>query len=192
MRFPIGLPVMLRLKKLFEHRDIKPEIALIPYKFESEHNMGYLHYNGQRGRKKDFKTPGDYNIFRFSEVGVPKVYLAAGYDRIVKDVRQKYVKALAADMQPPRGRTGWYELMKQDRYSTRAYMASEYVPSKDLLSAPVNLPDKKGLPNGVINWCETMSGSTAAYDGAFTQTVLGAMAFGATDSEDTPDWKCIV
>ncbi|KZP10613.1 amine oxidase [Athelia psychrophila] len=187
MRFPIGLPIMSRLKKLFELPAIQPNITLIPYKFISDSNVGYLHYNGVRRRRRDVPTPDNNDIFRFSAVGVPQVYLDVGYDRIVKDVRKKWVTLLAADLEPPRGTAGWDELMTKDAYSTRAYMAVDYQPSAEL-----NLPAVKGLPNDVINWCETMSGSTAVYDGAFTQTILGAMAFGATDSGDDHDWKCIV
>lgn len=183
MRFPIGLPHMSRLKKLFEHDDIKGNITLIEYMYDSKDNMGYLHYNGVRTRKKDITThSGD--IFCSSQVGVPSKY--ASYDNIAREVRKDYVAALAKDLQNG-GDAGWKKLMQKDRYSTRTYMSLDYKPSSEL-----QLSDEVGLSNDVINWCETMSGSMGGYDGAFSQTVLTAMAFGATDPPPDPNWKCIV
>ncbi|KZP10290.1 FAD/NAD(P)-binding domain-containing protein [Athelia psychrophila] len=181
MRFPLGLPLMSRLKKLFERADIAPHITLIPYKFHSDNNMHYLHYNGVLTRKMNLPIAlGDHFGF-----GVPPAYHAAatGYDRIVKDVRTPYVTALANEMANG-GHEGWDLLMTQDRFSTRAFMAVQ-APGFMAVQPP-------GFPNHVINWCETMEGPTGDYDRAFSRTVLGAMAFGATDPPPVlPNWTCI-
>ncbi|KZP24450.1 FAD/NAD(P)-binding domain-containing protein [Athelia psychrophila] len=201
MRFPLGLPIMARLLRLFEHADIAPNIALIPYNFVSVDNMHYLHYNGVRTRKSGILDVPLDDHFGF---GVAEAYHSVGYERIVRDVRTAYVAELEAHPQNGEG-PGWDFLMARDRYSTRAYMSVAYSPNQqflfpDLLDAnglPANAPlapglPAPGLPNDVINWCETMDGSTGDYDRAFSQTVLGAMAFGAVDPAPLDaGWRCI-
>lgn len=190
MRFPLGLLLMTRLRRLFERDDIAPNIALIPYIRTSQNNMHYLHYNGVRTRKNGIPNVPPDDHFGF---GIAEAYRTAGYESIVNDVQRAHVAALQADPQNGEG-PGWNFLMEQDRYSTRAYMSVGYWPDA-VLGLPVlndaNGVPAPGLPNDVINWCETMDGSTGGYDRAFSQKILGAMAFGATDPPPVPNWMCI-
>ncbi|KZP31467.1 hypothetical protein FIBSPDRAFT_813672 [Athelia psychrophila] len=187
MRFPIGIPLMSRLKKLFAQDNIKGNISLIPFKFISDDKMGYLHYNGVRTRQKDLPTPpGDF--FHFSEVGVsasnPDYFNpSAGYHGICGDVLKDYVVALTDDLQRG-GNEGWKKLMSKDRYSTRAYMSLDYKPNPEL-----NIGESVGLSDGVIGWCESMD--TGSYDRALSEPVLDAMAFGTTDPPIDPQWMYI-
>ncbi|KZP31471.1 hypothetical protein FIBSPDRAFT_945004 [Athelia psychrophila] len=172
--------------KLFDQDNIKGNINIIPFKFADTLKMEYLYYNGVRTRQKDLPTPpGDF--FHFSEVGVstsdPDYFNpSAGYDAICGDVLKDYVVALAADLQNG-GDAGWKKLMSKDRYSTHSYMSLDYKPNPEL-----NIGESVGLPDDVINWCESMDKSTGWYDRAFSETVLEAMAFGATAK---PCWMCL-
>ena len=196
MRFPINLPLMSRLKKLFNHDKIKDNIKLLDFKFASDNGMGYYRYNGTGIRKKDLPNPlGD--VFHFSQVGVstakPDYFNpSAGYDNICKDVIHDFVYGLEQDLEHG-GNKGWLNLRSKDGYSTRAYMSMAYKPNANLKIGPEDGGQEIGLPDDVINWCESMDKSTGWYDRAFSETVLEAMAFGASSKPEPidPEWKCL-
>lgn len=148
MRFPIDLPIMSRLKKLFDQDNIKSKIELIPYIFESDE--AYLHYNGVGVRRKDLPKPlGD--VFHYNQVGVsptnPDYFNpCAGYANICEDVIKPYVVALTKDLLHHTN-TGWEKLMEKDKYSTRSYMSLGYAPSKGLI-----IGTGIGLDDDVITW----------------------------------------
>jgi len=75
--------------------------------------------------------------------------------------------------------------MRYDKYSTRAYMALVYKPSKNL-----GLPPNH-LSTDIINWLET-SIDTGSFDLAFTEFVLGNINFGwSPDPQEKVEWYCI-
>ncbi|KAF8147675.1 flavin-containing amine oxidoreductase-domain containing protein [Crassisporium funariophilum] len=80
--------------------------------------------------------------------------------------------------------TGWNLMMRNDVYSTRAYMCFKYIPSASFGLPPDHLSTR------VVNWCETFDKSTGWYDRALTETVLEAIAFGEAGDKDV-DWKCL-
>ncbi|KAF8638781.1 hypothetical protein AX16_010432 [Volvariella volvacea WC 439] len=63
-------------------------------------------------------------------------------------------------------------------------MAIEYSPSSKLPQLPTG-----PLPVNVINWCETLTESTAAFDRAFTETVLDDVVFN-NEGLLKVEWSC--
>lgn len=119
--------------------------------------------------------------FGAQEMGVDADYIRAGVDAIVSDVVRPFVRMLVQDIETGT-RKGWEVLMANDLYSTRAYMATKYLPSADLELPPQH------LPMNVINWCGLLGGGV---DGALVEAIFLLLAhtnIGNTDYGDV-QWK---
>ncbi|KAF4611779.1 hypothetical protein D9613_003929 [Agrocybe pediades] len=166
--------VMQRVGQLFNYLGMQEK--LIPYYYASAKEPGFQYFNGIRqriGEGSDFNAPA---------LGIDAPYIKAGPSKIIDDVVGPFAQKLFYDLQN-HTTTGWDEMMRNDTYSTRAYMSFKYLPNSSL-----GLPNEH-LRTRVINWVETFDKSTGWYDRALTETVLEAIAFGQAGGDI--DWKCI-
>ena len=183
MRFP-KTESMRRVFHLFKYPplntgDIQLNAKVKEYRFSCDNAL--LSYNGATVRRSDFAGE-DSDIFSCSERILdtdPKPYIKAGIRAIVNDVIDPFATAIIQDIQNGGIEIGpgWTKLMKFDGYSTRAYMAFVYKPSKKL-----GLPEEH-LSTDVINWLETWT-TTGTFDRAFTEFVLGCVNFGWGPDEE--------
>jgi len=184
MRFPLPKTndkgdyesgVMQRLGNLFNYLGMQNK--LIPYYFKSNESQGFQYFNGERvriGERSDFNAPA---------LGINSNLIDLGVNNIVNDVVGPFAKLLFDDLKN-RTETGWQVMMRNDVYSTRAYMSFKYIPSASFGLEPEHLATR------VINWCETFDKSSGWYDRALSETVLEAIAFGEA-GDGVVDWKCI-
>jgi len=186
MRFPLPHKkngeyqqgVMQRLGLLFQY--LKMEDQLIPYYFKAKPgtNPGIMYFNGVHGRVDQTDVHFDAD-----KLGINDTLIELGVPRVVQDVIGPFARMLWSDMEK-HTTTGWDVMMRNDAYSTRAYMAFKYMPSATFGLVPDHLSTRE------INWCETFDKSTGWYDKALTETVLEAIAFGDVDAASV-EWKCI-
>ncbi|KAF9560294.1 amine oxidase [Agrocybe pediades] len=164
MRFPLPktdekgdyLPgVMQRVGKLFKYIDMQDK--LIPYYFKSDGRPGFQYFNGVRARI------GDNNSFNAPDLGINSTLIELGVSNIVNDVVGPFAKMLYDDLKN-HTTTGWDVMMRNDVYSTRAYMSFKYIPSASF-----------GAVDGT-------TGPSAR--------LLEAIAFGEA-GDGVVDWKCI-
>jgi len=125
----------------------------------------------------------DSNDFQAPALGINSTLTSIGVTRMVNDAIGPFARALYYDLQNHTS-TGWENMMRNDDYSTRAYLSFKYIPSATFGLGPEHLSTQ------VINWLETFDKSTGWYDRALTETVLEAIAFGEA-GEGQIDWKCI-
>ena len=167
--------VMQRLGKLFTYLGMHNQ--LIPYYFQSNNSPGFQYFNGIRARI------GQGNDFDAPALGISPTLINIGTSNIINDAIGPFAHILLGDLQK-NTTTGWDIMMRNDAYSTRAYLSFKYMPSATYGLEPEHLPTR------VINWLETFDTSTGSYDRALTETVLEAIAFGQADGAQV-DWKCI-
>jgi len=166
--------VMQRVGQLFNYLGMQKK--LIPYYFKSDKEPGFQYFNGVRSRI------GEGNNFNAPALGINSSFTEVGTSRIIGDVVGPFAQMLFNDLQN-RTTHGWDVMMKNDAYSTRAYMSFKYIPSASFGLEPEHLSTR------VINWVETFDKSTGWYDRALSETVLEAIAFGEVG--EGVDWKCI-
>lgn len=168
MRFP-DILIMKHFWALIEHLHL--EKSMKPYYFTAKDDNAFLSYNNRTYRQDAVPTGVD----AFDAKGLLgdrwNTYVTVGPKKIHDDVILPFASGLYQDLEVG-GNEGWRRLLEKDKYSSRAYMCTEYRPSADL-----ELPDA-ALPTDVVNWMETFAGSTGSFDRAFTQDVLDALAFG--------------
>jgi hypothetical protein len=202
MRFP-QKDAMSRIFHLFGYAplntdDIALEKRLVPFLFKGGgNNNTLLSYNDITVKQSSIITADQ---FKMSETiqdvssSARDAYIKIGATKIVDDVISPFAIKLLDDIAKIEKGTdsteGWDYLMKYDAYSTRAYMAIAYKPSKELIK--LGMPDGP-LPTDIINWCETFDKSTGWYDRSLSETVLEAIAFGwSPDPKAAPtQWWCI-
>ena len=167
--------VMQRLGQLFTYLGMHKQ--LIPYYFKSDKQPGFQYFNGIRARI------GEGNSFDAPALGINSTLIGIGVTNIVNDAIGPFARVLFDDLQNHTN-TGWATMMRNDAYSTRAYLSFKYIPSASFGLEPEHLVTR------VINWLETFDKSTGWYDRALTETVLEAIAFGEA-GDGQVDWKCI-
>ncbi|KDQ16657.1 hypothetical protein BOTBODRAFT_237068 [Botryobasidium botryosum FD-172 SS1] len=160
MRFPENF-VMRRVFNLMRER-LKIGDKLLPYYFTDIDKNQVLLYNGIRRSQREIDDdPGrDW----FDDVPrVPIEFVKEGWKVWVSLCTEPFKAALRENW----GK-GWALLMKYDHHSTRSFMASA------IHDDPIQ---KEAYPQAAINWLERMNGGTGAFDMAFSQMVLGDLAF---------------
>lgn len=185
MRYPLpkrdaqgnyGPGVMQRLGQLFNYLGMQNQ--LIPYYFESDKQPGFMYFNGILARigegRPNFDAPA---------LGINSTLIGIGVNAVVNDAIGPFARVLSDDVKN-NTTTGWETMMKNDAYSTRAYLSFKYIPSASFGLEPEHLTTR------VINWLETFDKSTGWYDRALTETVLEAIAFGEV-GDGQVHWKCI-
>jgi len=169
-----------RLGNLFDFLGMQDK--LIPYYFSSDpdHEPPFKLFNNVRARAN---ADSDWNA---SALGIGSDVIKVGVDKILEDIITPFTRRLLMDTQENKDGKGkgWKVMMRNDVYSTRAYMSLKYIPSSKFELEPEH------LTTNVVNWLETMDTSTGSYDNAFTETVLDAIAFGSVHGEKI-EWKCI-
>jgi hypothetical protein len=173
---------MTRLFNLFSYPPLNTgnfqlNDSLVRYYYDSKDNNAFLFFNNVRARQN-----GPDNDFRAEKLGIDPVYIEAGVDAIVSDVRRPFVDKLWKDLDTGSDE-GWEYMRTYDGYSMRAYMSFKYRPSPSL-----GLPDE-GLPPNVVSWCETFDDSTSAYDLSLTESVLESMAFEGRPGGELKWWR---
>jgi len=169
-----------RLGHLFNFLGMQEK--LIPYYFSSDpnHSPPFKLFNNVRVRAN---AESDWNA---SALGIRSDIIKVGTERILEDVVGPFALGLFKDTQEE-GDTkgnGWKVMMRNDIYSTRAYMCLKYIPSASFGLEPEH------LETNVVNWIETLDTSTGTFDRSLTESVLETVAFGAVGGE-VLDWKCI-
>ena len=178
MRFP-EIDAMRRLFHLFAYPPLNKGVIQLHNKLRPFFYDGlpghrpFKSFNDITLRQDDVKLTAQLRAAEMIYDTDPTPYLAATADvpKITNDAIEEYGSALLDDLKNG-GTKGWEKLMKVDHLSTRALLSTIYRPSPKL-----KIPNAP-LPTDVVNWCETFDGSTGAYDRAFSEKVLGAIAFG--------------
>jgi len=170
-----------RLGNLFDFLGMQNK--LIPYYFSSDpkHDQPFKLFNNVRIRAN---VHSDLNA---SALGIDEDVIRVGVKKIFDDVITPFARRLLKDSRQNRAEgegKGWKTMMRNDVYSTRAYMSLKYIPSTELDLEPEH------LPTHAVNWIETMHGGTGSFDQAFSETVLGAISFGNVPGEENV-CKCI-
>lgn len=198
MRFP-KISSMQRVFHLFHYQRLNENgLALAQklkrYIFECPNEL--LSYNGVTVKRIEREHQGDPFLSEAVILDTPELrrnaYIAATAECIVDDVIRPFAIGILNDLRNG-GHQGWEDLQAFDKYSARAYMSTFYRPSASLRARYPGIPDE-ALPTDVVNWCETFKGSTGSYDRAFTEMVLGAVAFGwqpTREERENIDWYYI-
>lgn len=110
-----------------------------------------------RNRDLGLKT----SDFEFEETGVDPADLRKGAKAILRDeLLADFVPLLLEDLKTG-GDSGWGNLMKYDKHSTRSYLGLV-----------------KNFDTNTINWLETVSYGTGWFDQSLAEMVLESIAFG--------------
>jgi hypothetical protein len=187
MRFP-HTPFMKRtftlVDKLNEHRDIKDQIKLIPYKWEASNTFQY--FNGLHVPRIPGELPlnpaDPFNINATTTYN-PNSYVPPSFDRLLdpsnikkylEDVSKELKRFFIEDQSHPNfDRAMELTVQMYDKYTMRSYLS-----------------EVKKLPPSVINLLETFDNGTGWYDRSLVDMICEDLAFNWLSSARELDWKC--
>ncbi|KAI0959092.1 hypothetical protein AcW1_004023 [Taiwanofungus camphoratus] len=187
MRFP-AIPITCRLFELVlelqKVSGLKPRLNLMEYYFDNANST--LLYNEVLMKQTSGIHPEDFHVRN-----IPPGYGKYGVTRLVDNVLNPFVKALADDYEMKR-HAGWNITMEYDIYSTRVYMSGNRSDNKEYLDELKKMPYPTEVQ--VVNWLETFDSSIGSYDVALSEAVLDKLAFDYSTREPMPTsgqkWFC--
>ncbi|THU83366.1 amine oxidase [Dendrothele bispora CBS 962.96] len=166
MRYP-KIPWMKTTFELFKYLELDRPETLIPYHLNDPLGNNFQHFNNISKSSSQLQTAnaqGDFDPFRTKVVG-----LTDSVDDLLGKKLDPFKRMLAEDFQ-----MGWEDLMSADQLSMRDWLAIGI--------------ETKPYSEQLINYLETVAGSTGLFNCALSEAIMDAMDF---DYQPAPDWFTI-